>query len=130
VDEDPDRVRVAPDDIELAGAQQGHVAEPELPGRQRRERAAQVPGRGEDDRYQLIVLHAVAFEQRGQQLTGPAHHGLGRVGVDRGCPAQRDQPLVAHRPDLCRHCFIDIAVDRHVDKSICRLIVLLPCRGS
>ena len=42
MDQDPDRVRVAADDVELAGAEERHVAEPQLPGRQRRERAARV----------------------------------------------------------------------------------------
>src|SRR4029450_14085610 len=45
VEQEPDGVRVAADDVQLAGTEQRHVAEPELTGREGRERAPQIPGR-------------------------------------------------------------------------------------
>src|SRR5829696_3363172 len=154
VKQDPDRVRVPRDDVQFAGAQQWHVAQTELASRQRRERATQVLGRGEDDRHQLIVLHGIALQQQGQQLPGPLDHGLRGVVVHRGRPPQRHQTLVAHRPapslvawsgarprpvtaasvastpGPTGNCSIDKALYRHIAKSISRFIVLLSYRDS
>src|ERR671923_1335503 len=98
VDQDPDGVRVAAGHVQLAGAEQRHVAEAERAGGQRRELAAEVVGRGEDDGDELVVLDVVAFQQGGQQLAGPVQQRLAGVAVHGGRTTQRDQPLGGHRP--------------------------------
>jgi len=76
----PDAPLGAALDIELAGTDQGHVAQPVLAGRRRRERAVQVVGGGEEDADQVVVIESVAIEHRLEQLQDPLGHVL--LGVD------------------------------------------------
>ena len=66
----------------------GHVAQPELAGRQGREGPVDVVGGGEQHADQVVVVEAVALEQRLEQGDHPLEQVLGLVDVDGGGAAQ------------------------------------------
>ena len=71
-------------DLELAGADQRHVAEAELTRGVGRELADEVAGRGEDDRDEVVDHQVVGRHHVGHHLGHPVQHVLAGVRVELG----------------------------------------------
>ena len=92
VHHDPDTTGLCALDVELTGAQEGHVAKPDGPGGSGREHRVHVVGGREQHGNNVGVLDAIAGQHGFQQLLRPVGD-LGRaVLVDGGGPAESADP--------------------------------------
>src|SRR5690606_1165934 len=84
VHHDPHAPRRGPDDVQLPGADERHVAQPDLAGAGGREGAVQVVGGREQDADDVVVVDAVAAAHLLEQLDGPLVDVRLLVDVDGG----------------------------------------------
>ena len=92
VHEHPDHPRQRARDRDLAGAQQRHPAEADVPGGDRRELGVEVLGEREDAAHEVVGLEPVALESSRISSSVAARIASASLAVDGGGAAEREEP--------------------------------------